>query len=117
MRLWEIACDVMGDPARRDMHCTQCQRLQRVAKGEEVAAAIDSAKASGATALTVLGSPILWANRYLILDRVAELHLPAIYQSPEIAETRPSLGREAGGRSPGFICLCDAGRKQRESKT
>jgi putative tryptophan/tyrosine transport system substrate-binding protein len=60
--------------------------IQRVAKGEEVVAAIDSAKASGATALNVLDSPLLWANRYLIMDRVAALHLPAMYQSPEIAE-------------------------------
>ena len=27
----------------------------------------------GATALNVLGSPVLWANRYLIMDRVAAL--------------------------------------------
>jgi putative tryptophan/tyrosine transport system substrate-binding protein len=60
--------------------------IQRVTKGEEVMAAIDSAIASGATALNVLGSPLLWANRYLIMDRVAALHLPAMYQSPEIAE-------------------------------
>ena len=60
--------------------------IYRIAKGEEVVAAIDSAKASGATALNVLGSPLHWANRYLIMDRVAALHLPAMYQSPEMAE-------------------------------
>ena len=60
--------------------------IYRVAKGEEIVAAIDSAKASAATALNVLGSPLHWANRYLIMDRVAALHLPAMYQSPEMAE-------------------------------
>ena len=44
------------------------------------------AKASGATALNVLASPILYANRQLIMDRVAALRLPAMYQWPEIAE-------------------------------
>ena len=37
----------------------------------------------GATALNVLGSPVLWANRYLIMDRVAALHLPAMYHRPK----------------------------------
>ena len=31
-------------------------------------------------------SPMLWANRKLIMDRVAVLRLPAIYQFPEMAE-------------------------------
>jgi putative tryptophan/tyrosine transport system substrate-binding protein len=60
--------------------------IHRVAKGEEIAAAIDSAKASGATALNVLASPLLWANRQLIMDRVALRPLPAMYFSPELAE-------------------------------
>jgi putative ABC transport system substrate-binding protein len=60
--------------------------IHRVAKGEEVAAAIDMARASGATALNVLASPRLYANRQLIMDRVAVLRLPAIYQWPEMAE-------------------------------
>jgi putative tryptophan/tyrosine transport system substrate-binding protein len=59
--------------------------IYRVAKGEEIAAAIDAAKASGCTALNVLASPLLWANRQLIMDRVAVHHLPAMYFSPELA--------------------------------
>jgi putative tryptophan/tyrosine transport system substrate-binding protein len=55
---------------------------QLVAKGEEIAAAIDRAKASGASALNVLASPMLWPNHQLIMDRVAALRLPAIYQLP-----------------------------------
>ena len=60
--------------------------IQVVAKGEEIAAAIDMAKASGATALNVLSSAMLHANCPLIMDRVAALRLPAIYQWPELAE-------------------------------
>ena len=44
------------------------------------------AQASGAVALNVLGSPLLWGNRRFIIDRTAALHLPAIYQWPEMAE-------------------------------
>jgi putative ABC transport system substrate-binding protein len=60
--------------------------IHRVAKGEEVAAAIDMAQASGATALNVLASPMLYANHQLIMERVAALRMPAIYQWPEMAE-------------------------------
>ena len=60
--------------------------IYRIARGEEIAAAIDMAQASGATALNVLASPLLFANRRLIMDRVAALRLPAIYEWPEIAE-------------------------------
>jgi putative ABC transport system substrate-binding protein len=60
--------------------------IYRVAKGEEIAAAIDLAKTSGATALNALASPMLWANRELIVSRVAALRLPAMYQWPETAE-------------------------------
>jgi putative ABC transport system substrate-binding protein len=60
--------------------------IQRVSRGPEIAAAIDMAKASGATALNVLASPLLWSNRQLIMDRVAVLRLPAMYQWPEMAD-------------------------------
>jgi putative ABC transport system substrate-binding protein len=60
--------------------------IHRVARGEEIAAALDSAKASGPTALNVLASPVLYTNRRLILDRAAALRLPAIYEWPEMAE-------------------------------
>jgi putative ABC transport system substrate-binding protein len=57
-----------------------------IAKGEEIAAAIEKAKASGAAGLNVLASPMLYSNRHLILERVAAQRLPAIYQFAEIAE-------------------------------
>jgi putative tryptophan/tyrosine transport system substrate-binding protein len=60
--------------------------IYRVAKPEEILPAIDSAQATGALGLNVLAAPLLHANRQLILDRVAALKLPAIYQWPETAE-------------------------------
>jgi putative ABC transport system substrate-binding protein len=60
--------------------------IHRIAKPEEIAAAINMANASGATALNVLASAMLHGNHQLILQRVAELRVPTIYQWPEIAE-------------------------------
>ena len=60
--------------------------IHRVARGEEIAAAIDSAQASGATALNILASPLFFAHRHLIMERAAALRLPAIYLFPEMAE-------------------------------
>ena len=60
--------------------------IHQVASGAEIAAAIDTAHASGATALNVLASPMLDGNRQLIMDRVAVLRLPTMYQWPETAE-------------------------------
>ncbi len=56
--------------------------IYMVTKAEEIVGAIDAAKSSGATALNVLASVILWNNRQIILPRVAALGLPAIYQFP-----------------------------------
>ena len=60
--------------------------ILRIGKSEEIAAAIDKARQSGATALNVLASPMLHANHQLILQRVATLRWPAMYQWPELAE-------------------------------
>jgi putative tryptophan/tyrosine transport system substrate-binding protein len=60
--------------------------IYRIAKGEEIAAAIDSAQASGATALNIFACPLLWANRQLIMERAAALHLPVMHEFPETAE-------------------------------
>jgi putative tryptophan/tyrosine transport system substrate-binding protein len=60
--------------------------IHQVASAEEITAAIDAAKASGAAALNVLPSPLLYGNRQLIMDRVAALRLPAIYSLAEVAE-------------------------------
>jgi putative ABC transport system substrate-binding protein len=60
--------------------------IHRIAKGEEIPAAIEAAKSSGDTAINVLASPMLYSNRQIIFQRVAALHLPAIYQFAEMAE-------------------------------
>ena len=60
--------------------------VYQVAKGDEIAASIDKAQASGIAALNVLASPMLYGNRRLIMDRVATLRLPVMYQWPEMAE-------------------------------
>jgi putative ABC transport system substrate-binding protein len=66
--------------------------IHRVTKAEEIAPAIDAAKASNAAALNVLASPILFANREVILERAATLRLPAIYQWPDVAEQGGFIG-------------------------
>jgi putative ABC transport system substrate-binding protein len=60
--------------------------------------AINSAIDRGAGALNVLGSPMLHLNRKVIIDRVAALRLPAVYQWPETAEEGGLLGY-----GPGFV--------------
>jgi putative ABC transport system substrate-binding protein len=60
--------------------------VYRITRGEEIAAAIDKAQAWGATALNVLASPMLDGNVPLIMERVATLRLPAMYQWPVWAE-------------------------------
>ena len=74
--------------------------IYRIARVEEIAPAIDTAHASGATALNVCaGGVLLWANRQLIMDRAAALHLPTMHGWPEEAEEGafaaygPRLGR------------------------
>ena len=73
--------------------------IYRIARGEEIAPAIDTAHASGAAALNIFACPLLWANRQLIMDRAAALHLPTMHVFPEEAEEGafaaygPRLGR------------------------
>jgi putative tryptophan/tyrosine transport system substrate-binding protein len=57
-----------------------------VGKSEELLPAIDKAKAMGAEALNVLGTPLFFMHRRAIIERAAVLRLPAIYQWPEQAE-------------------------------
>ena len=56
--------------------------IYQIAKPEEIPAAIDA----GAAALNVLASPSLYASRKIIMQRVAALRLPTIYQFPDEAE-------------------------------
>jgi putative ABC transport system substrate-binding protein len=66
--------------------------LHRVARPEEIAPAVDAARAANAAALNVLASPVLFANRQVIIARTAALRLPAIYQWPEVAEEGGLIG-------------------------
>jgi putative ABC transport system substrate-binding protein len=60
--------------------------IHQITRPEEIAAAIDAAKASDVAALNVLASPVLARSRPIIMQRVAALRLPTIYQWPEAAE-------------------------------
>ena len=64
----------------------------RLTRPEEITPALDAAKASGAEALNVLASALFFNNRTIILDRVAALSLPAMYQWPEWAEEGGLIG-------------------------
>ena len=57
-----------------------------IAKPNEIAPALDDAKAKGADAINVLATPLFFVNRRQIIDQTAKLRLPAIYQWPEMAE-------------------------------
>jgi putative tryptophan/tyrosine transport system substrate-binding protein len=60
--------------------------IHRITRGEEITAAIDSAQASGATALNTISSPLFYAYRHVIMERAAAARLPTIYEFPETAE-------------------------------
>ena len=60
--------------------------IHQIARPEEIAAAINAAREWGAAALNVLASPVLFGNRQIVMQRVAALRLPAIYQFPEVAQ-------------------------------
>ena len=60
--------------------------IYRVARADEVVPAIDAAKTSDAGAINVLSSPLLFANRRIIIERTTALRLAAVYQWPETAE-------------------------------
>lgn len=66
--------------------------FHRVDVPKGIPAAIDAVKASGAAALNVLASALLFNNRSIIFDRVNLLRLPAIYQWPEMADQGGLIG-------------------------
>ena len=63
-----------------------------VGKSDEIVSAIDSAKMAGAEALNVLATPLFFVNGRMVIERVAALHLPAIYQWPDMAEQGGLVG-------------------------
>ena len=66
--------------------------IHQVTKPDEIATAMDAAKTSEAAALNVLASPLLFANRQMIIERAAVLRLPAMYQWPDEAEQGGFIG-------------------------
>jgi putative ABC transport system substrate-binding protein len=60
--------------------------IYRIASGEEIAAAIDIAKTSGAEALNVLSSGMFFGFRQIIIERTLALRLPAICDQLNMAE-------------------------------
>ena len=66
--------------------------VHRVTQLEEIAPAVDAAKASNAAGLNVLASALFFNNRNIILDRAAALRLPAMHQWPEWAEEGGLIG-------------------------
>jgi putative tryptophan/tyrosine transport system substrate-binding protein len=59
---------------------------------EQIAPAIDKAKASGAAALNVLAAPLFSYNRRIVIERAKAQGLPAIYEWPEMAEEGGLIG-------------------------
>jgi len=68
----------------------------RAVNAGDIRAAVKDAIAHGASALNVLGSPMLHLNRHVIIDQAAA----AIFQWPETAEEGGLLGY-----GPGFVEL------------
>jgi putative tryptophan/tyrosine transport system substrate-binding protein len=62
------------------------------ARSEEIAPALDAAKASGAEAILFLATPLQIVGRNLILEQMSRLLLPAIYQWPETPELGGLMG-------------------------
>jgi putative tryptophan/tyrosine transport system substrate-binding protein len=58
----------------------------------QIAPAMDEAKSSGAAGLNVLSAPVFSFNRRIVIERSAALHLPAIYEWPEMAEEGGLVG-------------------------
>jgi len=62
------------------------------ARRDEIASALDEAKARGAQAINFLATPQELTGRSLILAHMAALRLPAIYQWPDTAEEGGMMG-------------------------
>ena len=66
--------------------------IYQASSAEEVTAAIEIAKNSGAEGLNVLSSAQLYLHRRIIIERVADLRLPAIYEWPSESEEGGLVG-------------------------
>ena len=81
-------------------HATRSRGLELLVFGvngpEEIASAIDAAKTSGAEGLNFLATPLFslpgTRNNAIVMERIAALRLPAIFQWPETAEAGALVG-------------------------
>jgi ABC-type uncharacterized transport system substrate-binding protein len=78
--------------------------IYHIARVEEIAPAMETAHASGVSAVNVLTHVLFWANRQLIMDRAAALHLPTMHGSPEEAE-EGAFAAYGSRLVPGFVGL------------
>jgi putative ABC transport system substrate-binding protein len=53
---------------------------------EEIAPAMDNAKASGAAAINMLAAPLFSFSRRLAIDHATAIQIPTIYEWPDMAE-------------------------------
>jgi putative tryptophan/tyrosine transport system substrate-binding protein len=60
--------------------------IYQASSPEEIGPAVEAAKQTGAEALNVLASAQLYLNRRIVMERVAALRLPAIYEWPSESE-------------------------------
>ena len=60
--------------------------VHRAGTRDEIAPAIDAAKASGAAALNVLATPLFFANSPILIERTIATSFPAMFQWPDMAE-------------------------------
>ncbi len=60
--------------------------VYRLVQADEVANAIEAAKATGADGLNILASPLWYSETPNIMQQAAALRLPVIYQWPDFAE-------------------------------
>jgi hypothetical protein len=70
-----------SDSSARSAHGKELL-VVRAANANELVPAMNDASTQGADALNVLSSPMLHLNRRVIIERAAQLRLPAIYQWP-----------------------------------
>jgi putative tryptophan/tyrosine transport system substrate-binding protein len=67
---------------------------------EEIASAIDAGKASGAEALNFLATPLFslpgTRNNAVVMERIAAVRLPAIFQWPELRKRAPLQAMDRG---------------------
>ena len=66
--------------------------IHRIANAAEIAQALEAAIAANAGHFNVLASPLLFANRKIILERATSQRIPTIFQWPEVAEEDALMG-------------------------